>query len=78
MGTEYRPVIATRAITASGLVIAPGDRILAASWGGVVYVLWNGAEIPIDPRSVRPVQSVIVAAENRPSAREEEYNEVKP
>lgn len=39
-------------------VLPPGTPVLASRWGGQVYVLWHGADVPVEAGAVMRVATI--------------------
>jgi len=72
------PVKVLQPLEIQGHTIAPGSRLLASRAPAGWLVLWHGAEIPVPADALAPVETKTTTVEQRQSARDEEYNEVKP
>jgi len=75
---DYVPAKVIRMISTQGFNVPPGAVILAARWDNQTRILWHGAVLPVPDGTVQWVKRAEATVEVRATARDEEYNEVKP
>jgi len=54
----HAPARVIRPVTVRGTQLEPGTPVLASRWGGQLWVLWHGAEVPVEAGAVRRVVRV--------------------
>lgn len=54
----HQPARILRPVEVPGATLPPGTPVLASRWGGQLWVLWHGVEVPVHPGAVQRVETI--------------------
>ena len=77
MGWRWVPAVLLRTVVVNGYTVPSGSRVMAAMTQSGPVFRWHGSAIPVEVSGLRSVKVEVQAIESKPTARDEEYNEVK-